>query len=221
MENALVIGASGGIGSAICAALDSRGVSVTGLSRSGDGLDITDETSVAEALNRFDTPFDLIFVATGALEIDGHAPEKSLDALTARGLANQFALNAIGPALVLKHARRLIPRDRPATVAVLSARVGSIGDNGLGGWYAYRAAKAGLNQLVRGAAIELGRRHRKLCVVCLHPGTVATRFTADYQDRHPTVPPDEAARNLLTVIDSLTPADSGRFLDYAGKEIPW
>ncbi|WP_102108224.1 SDR family NAD(P)-dependent oxidoreductase [Oceaniglobus roseus] len=217
---ALVIGASGGIGAAIATELRDRGHDVTALSRSGDGLDVTDEASVAQHLGRLDGPFDLVFVATGALVVDGHQPEKSLKALSAEGLCGQFAVNAIGPALVLKHALRLIPRNRRAVFAALSARVGSIGDNGLGGWYSYRASKAALNQLIHGAAIEIGRTHRQAIAVCLHPGTVATDFTAGYPD-HDKVTPAAAAKNLLDVIDGLTPDQSGGFYDYAGKEIPW
>lgn len=221
MERALVIGASGGIGSAIAAALGARGVAVTGVSRSVDGLDVTDEGSVEAALAELEGPYDLIFVATGALEIDGASPEKSLDQLTAKRLADQFALNCIGPSLVLKHARHLLPRDRRAVFAALSARVGSIGDNRLGGWYAYRTAKAALNQMIHTAAVELKRTHKKSICVALHPGTVATDFTAKYAGRHKTVPPGEAAQNLLKVLDGLTPEQTGRFFDWAGKPVPW
>ncbi|MEN9061106.1 SDR family NAD(P)-dependent oxidoreductase [Ponticoccus litoralis] len=221
METALIIGETGGIGAAIAETLRARGVAVTGLSRSRDRLDMTDEASIERALGGLQGPFDLIFVATGALVIDGAEPEKTLSALSSKALADQFALNAIGPVLALKHALPLLPRDRPAVFAALSARVGSIGDNRLGGWYSYRAAKAGLNALLHGAAIELARSHRHLACVCLHPGTVATDFTAKYAGRHPTVPPDKAAARLLAVIEGLTPADTGRFYDYAGKEIPW
>ena len=221
MERALIVGASGGIGSAIASALDARGVAVTGLSRSRDGLDVTDEASVEAALGALDPPFDLVLVATGALVVDGHEPEKSIRALTAKGLADQLAVNAIGPALVLKHALRLLPRDRRAVFAALSARVGSIGDNALGGWHSYRAAKAALNQLLHGAAIEMRRTHREAIVLALHPGTVATPFTAEYAGHHPTVRPEEAAADLLSVIEGATPAMSGGFFDYAGRGIPW
>lgn len=219
-KTALVVGASGGIGSAVAGALAARGARVTRLSRAADGLDVTDEASVARALGALDGPFDLIFVATGALVVNGHAPEKTLRAVTAPGLADQFAVNAIGPALVLKHSLRLLPRRAPSTFAVLSARVGSIGDNRLGGWYAYRAAKAGLNQLIHGASVEVARSHPMACLVCLHPGTVATTFTSGYP-AHEKVTPTEAAENLLAVIDGLSAEQTGRFFDYATREIPW
>ncbi len=220
MDRALIIGASGGIGSALAAALGARGVEVTGLSRSADGLDLT-APDAADRLAGIDGPFDLVMVATGALEIGGAAPEKSLRAVTAQAMLDQFALNAVGPALVLGQAHRLLPRRGRSVLAVLSARVGSIGDNRLGGWVSYRAAKAAVNQIVHTAAIELARSHPKAAVVALHPGTVQTAFTARYLGRHPSVPAAEAAANLLAVIDGLTPAQSGGFYDWAGKEVPW
>ncbi|MGY6411198.1 MAG: SDR family NAD(P)-dependent oxidoreductase [Alkalilacustris sp.] len=218
---ALVVGSSGGVGAAVAAALAERGDAVTGLSRSGDGLDVTDEASVAAALGRLEGPFDLVFVATGGLSIDGAAPEKALRDLDPGRLAAQFALNAIGPALVLKHALPLMPRQGRAVFAALSARVGSIGDNRAGGWYGYRAAKAALNQYLHSAAIEIARTHREAIVVALHPGTVATPLTRRYLGRHPAVAPEEAAANLLRVLGGLEPAQTGRFFDWAGKEIPW
>jgi NAD(P)-dependent dehydrogenase (short-subunit alcohol dehydrogenase family) len=221
MAQALVVGASGGIGRALVAALRARGDAVTGLSRSADGLDVTDEVSVTRVLAPLRAPFQTVIVATGALEIMGAAPEKSLARLDPSALAAQVALNSIGPMLVVKHALRLIPRDAPARFAVLSARVGSIGDNRLGGWYSYRAAKAALNQLVHTAAIEIARTHPQAVVTCLHPGTVATPFTAKYLGTHPAVPPDAAAQNLLAVLDSLTPAQTGGFFDWQGKVVPW
>lgn len=216
-----MIGASGGIGRALSAALEARGVGVLGLSRSGDGLDLTDEESVTRVLGGLDDPFDLVLVASGALEIDGAEPEKSVRAIRAQAMMDQFALNAVGPSLVLREAGRLLPRDRRAVFAVLSARVGSIGDNRLGGWISYRAAKAAVNQIVHTGAIELARTHRQAVCVALHPGTVATPFTAKYLGRHPAVEPAEAAGNLLSVIDGLGPEDTGGFFDWTGKTVPW
>lgn len=221
MTNALVVGASGGIGAAIGAALDAAGQQVTRLSRRTHGLDITDEASVAACMAQLQGPFDTVFIATGALEIGSHLPEKSLRSVTAEGLLAQFRTNAIGPVLVLKHLMPHLPRDRPVHVGILSARVGSIGDNGLGGWHSYRAAKAALNQLVHTAAIELARSHKQAVLALLHPGTVATNFTAKYAGHHPTVLADEAAQNLISVLGSLEPAQSGGFYDWAGQRVPW
>ncbi len=218
-RHALVIGASGGIGQALANELETRGNRVTCLSRSQDSLDITCEANVSEKLGSLETMFDLIVVATGILSSD-RGPEKSILALSADEMANLFAVNTIGPALVLKHAKRLLKRDRRAVFAALSARVGSIGDNGLGGWYSYRASKAALNQVIRTASVELKRTHKHLVCAVLHPGTVATKFTQNYP-QHNTVPPPQAASNLLNVIDNLTPSDSGQFFDWSGQKVPW
>lgn len=221
MKRALIIGASGGIGAAVAQALADRGVAVTGLSRSGTGLDLTDEDSVHRQLGALDGPFDLVLVAAGALEIAGAAPEKSMRALRAQAMMDQFALNAVGPALVSCHAARLLPRRDRGVFAALSARVGSIGDNRLGGWVSYRSAKAALNQVIRCASIELARTHKAAVCVALHPGTVATAFTRNYLGRHPAVTPDAAAENLLSVIDGLTPEQTGGFYDATGASVPW
>ena len=213
----LVIG-TGGIGSAVAVAFEGE---VVTLSRSGDGLDVTDEASVKAAFERLDGTFDTIFCAVGALAPNGHEPEKSVSAITAEALAALHAVNCIGPAMVLKHSIRLLPKDRRAVFAALSARVGSIGDNAIGGWHSYRSSKAALNQIVHGAAIELRRTHPQAICVALHPGTVATPFTEKYAGRHRTVPPEDAARNLLAVLGDLTPERSGGFYDYAGEEISW
>lgn len=212
---ALVIGASGGIGAALAQALTAQG-EVVALSRARDGLDITDEASVARVLERVTGTFDWVFIASGALGV----PEKSLRAITADAMMAQFGVNAVGPALVIKHVLRLLPKDRTSRLGVLSARVGSIGDNALGGWYSYRAAKAALNQLVHTAAIEVARSHPLAVLACLHPGTVDTAFTAGYPAKHKDAPAQAAAR-LIAVLGDLTPAQSGGFYDYARKAVVW
>ncbi|MEM1351853.1 MAG: SDR family NAD(P)-dependent oxidoreductase [Pseudomonadota bacterium] len=221
MTKTLIIGASGGIGSALTRAAAARGDEVTGVSRAQDGFDITDAGSVADHIGALNGPFDIVVVATGALEIDGAAPEKTIRNLDPQAMMDQYALNAIGPALVLSHAYKLLPRDRASVFAVLSARVGSIGDNRIGGWISYRSAKAAVNQVVRTASIELARSHKHAVCVALHPGTVQTAFTEKYLGRHPSVPAEDAARNILSVIGNLRPEHSGRFYDWAGKEVPW
>ncbi|WP_371037366.1 MULTISPECIES: SDR family NAD(P)-dependent oxidoreductase [unclassified Rhodosalinus] len=220
-SNALVIGASGGIGAAVAAELDRRGANVTSLSRSADGFDVTDEASVEAGLSRLEGPFDLIFVATGALELDGHGPEKSLRHLEPRAMIDQFSLNCVGPAIVLKHAVGLMPREGRSVFAALSARVGSIGDNRMGGWYSYRVAKAALNQMLHGAAVEIARTRPEAVIAALHPGTVETALTAKYAGGHPTVTPERAAERLAEVVERLQPRHSGGFYDYAFEEIPW
>lgn len=221
MKRALVIGASGGIGAAILSELAQRGWQTTGLSRSEDGLDVTLEESVEAGLSALAPPFDLVFVATGQLVIDGHAPEKTLRDVTPTSILNHVRLNAVGPFLVLKHALHLLQKDRPSVFAALSARVGSIGDNRIGGWASYRTGKAALNQLLHTAAIELKRTHPKTAVLALHPGTVATPLTAEYASRHKTVPPSEAAANLVGLIEQTGREHTGGFFDYAFEEITW
>lgn len=218
---ALVIGDSGGIGAAVAHDLRRRGAEVTGLSRR-DGLDLIDQTSVARAADAMaDQRFDLIFNATGALVIEGHQPEKTIRAIDAEAMAAQFALNTIGVALLLRYFSPLLREDARAVFASLSARVGSIGDNRLGGWISYRAAKAAQNQIIRTASIEIAQKQRQHIVVALHPGTVETPLTQDYAARHPTIKPAESAMSLLAVIDGLTPEDNGSFWDWKGERVEW
>ena len=219
MQKVLILGASGGIGSALVGAFESHGADVTPLSRSVDGFDITDPVSVDAQLGTL-SGYDGVVVATGALAFSDKGPEKTIKSITPAEMERQFQLNAMGPALVLRHAHRLLRRDGRSVFAVLSARVGSIGDNRLGGWISYRASKAALNQIVRTSAIELARTHKQSVVVALHPGTVATAFTQNYAGRHATVPPAEAADNLLRVLADRTPQDTGKFFDWQGKEVP-
>jgi NAD(P)-dependent dehydrogenase (short-subunit alcohol dehydrogenase family) len=214
----LIVGASGGIGAALVVAC---GDAVVGLSRGADGMDVTDAEAVGRVMGALDGTFDRIIVATGALVIDGQGPEKSLKSLDPAAMTAQFALNAVGPMLVLKHALRLMPKDRPARFGVLSAKVGSIGDNSLGGWYSYRTAKAALNQLLHTAAIEVARSHPQAVLALLHPGTVDTAFTAAYQPAYQKLTPAQSATGLLAVLDGLTPAQSGGFFDVQGQVVPW
>lgn len=218
-ENALIIGASGGIGSEMVRAVIAK--NLVELSRSEDGFDLLDEASIAGAAASLPGPFDLIFDATGALEVDGVGPEKSLSTLDPEAMARQFAVNAIGPALIFKHFKSHLPRDRRGVIATLSARVGSIGDNSLGGWISYRSAKAALNQIVKTTSIELRRTHQYGICAAVHPGTVRTPLTEKYVGNHPTVEPNVAARNILAVLRNLAPDDSGGLFDWKGDQIEW
>ena len=220
---AIVLGASGGIGSAILRALeaDADCSEAVGLSRSGTGLDMTDEVCVADAAATLSGDFHLIFCATGALTIEGIGPEKSLRQISPDAMLKQFALNAVGPALVLKHFAPKLARKERALMGFLSARVGSIGDNRLGGWISYRAAKAALNQIVHTASIELSRTHPQAVLAALHPGTVATSLTAAYAAGHTAMAPDESASLLLAVLDILDPSQTGGFHAYDGSLIVW
>jgi len=225
---AVIFGAGGAIGGAMERALnaDARFEKVMGLSRSSEPpLDLTDEDSIARAadsLSATGLPVRLAVDATGYLHGPRGMPEKSWRHLDPAALAYAFAVNAIGPALLMKHVLPLMPRQGKSVFATLSARVGSIGDNHLGGWYGYRASKAALNQLVRTASIELGRKRPEAIIVALHPGTVKSGLSAPFSKDGLTVrAPEEAARDLLRVIDGLAPDDSGRFYDYAGKPVGW
>ena len=232
---AVIVGASGGIGRAMAEKLRDGGARVAALSRRcPDGwpesdwipADVLDESSLASAAARLaeaGVPARII-VATGMLHGPGVSPEKTMRTLSLESLTTLFAVNAAGPALVAKHLLPLTPRDRRSVFAVLSARVGSIGDNRLGGWYSYRASKAALNMLLRTIAIEWARSHPRAVVAALHPGTVATALSAPFQRG---VAPDKlftpaiSAAALLRVIDGLTPADSGGFFAWDGTMIPF
>ena len=229
---ALVIGASGAIGAALLAELQQSGgfAQVLGLSRrSTPALDITDESAVQTAaahvagLQRDQgLAIKLVIDATGMLHSPTHQPEKSWTQIDPQQMAHAFAINTIGPALLLKHFLPLLPRQGRSVFASLSAKVGSIGDNRLGGWYSYRASKAALNQLVRTAAIELQRRAPGAICVALHPGTVDSALSRPFAKTGLQVrSPQEAAQCLLAVVVGLRAADNGKFFSYDGDELPW
>jgi NAD(P)-dependent dehydrogenase (short-subunit alcohol dehydrogenase family) len=233
---AVVVGASGGIGGALIAALATAGFdAVHALARKPVAvthgivpgtIDLLDEHAIAAAAASLagGSPLRLIIAATGLLHDATTQPEKSMRALDAAQLARGFAINAIGPALLAKHLMPLLPREGKSVFAVLSARVGSIEDNRLGGWYGYRAQKAALNQIIRTLAIEVRRARPEAVVVALHPGTVATGLSAPFRGAvhaERLFTPDVAARHLLGVIDGLRPCDSGGFFAWDGQPIPF
>ena len=224
---AVVIGATGAIGQACLNHLEAsqRFEAVHGFGRRTDpAVEVTDEASIEAAAQSIaaNGPLRLLLVASGHLHDDSHKPEKSWRSLDASGLAHAFAVNATGPALVMKHFLGLFPRDGKAVCAVISAKVGSIGDNHIGGWYGYRASKAALNQFLKTASIELGRKRSDAICVALHPGTVASPLSAPFAKDGLTVrDPAQAAGDLLSVIDTLTPADTGGFRSYDGTILPW
>lgn len=232
---AAVFGASGGIGAALVAQLRARGVrKVYAGSRSGVGaavdgvvpfrFDLLDEASIAAAAALMqDDPPHVVIVATGALILpDGTGPEKSWRALDAGALAQSYALNAIGPMLVARHMIPLLPRRQRAVFAALSARVGSIGDNRLGGWHSYRASKAALNMLLKNLGIELARTHPLAVVAGLHPGTVDTGLSRQFQANvapGKLFTPAQSAGHLIDVVQRLTPEDSGGVFAWDGQRI--
>jgi NAD(P)-dependent dehydrogenase (short-subunit alcohol dehydrogenase family) len=231
---AAVVGASGAIGGALVRALqaDPRCGQVSALSRQGQPpLDLLDETSLADAaagLRDNDGkegkggPLHLLVCATGILQVDGRPPEKRLADLDAATMARAHAVNAIGPALLIKHFHDLLPLKERSLLAVLSARVGSIGDNRLGGWYSYRASKAALNMVLRTAAVEVARKRPLAVLAALHPGTVRSGLSAPIIGSAAASTPEAAARHLLAVLDAL-PAEgaSGGFHAWDGTAIPW
>jgi len=216
----VLIGASGGIGAALA---DAMGPGTIRLGRATTPrLDLLDEASIAAAAASCGRELTLVIDATGFLHDAEFQPEKSLRQLDPAHLARSFALNATGPALLMKHFLPLLARDRRAAFATLSARVGSISDNRLGGWYAYRAAKAALNQLVRTASIELRRTRPDAVCVALHPGTVDTGLSGPFAKTGLDVlTPAESAAKLLAVIAALGPDRSGTLIDQNGETIPF
>lgn len=226
---AVVVGASGGIGNALVQAIEAQGrySAVLGYSRSAGAprLDLEDEDSIAACAGHcrdLGAPLHLLIDATGYLHGNGFVPEKGLRHLDAAALARQFAINAIGPALLMKHFLPLLPREGRALFATLSARVGSIGDNRLGGWHGYRASKAALNQILRTVAVELSRLRPQAICVALHPGTVDTPLSAPFAKAGLEVrSPADAARDLLAVLDGLSAQSSGGFFDHRGTVVPW
>jgi NAD(P)-dependent dehydrogenase (short-subunit alcohol dehydrogenase family) len=222
---AIVIGARGAIGSAFVQQLqaDPRCGRLTALHRASvPAIDCADEASIADAAAalRGEAPFHLLLVATGALHGPGLAPEKRLADVDGKALETLFRINAIGPALLLKHFAPLLDRQR-CLLGVLSAKVGSIGDNRLGGWYAYRASKAALNMLLKTAAIELRRTHPGAVLAALHPGTVRSALSRPFRGDEIGRAPADAAAMMLAALDGLRAEDSGCFLAYDGQRLPW
>ncbi len=233
---AVVIGASGGIGYSVAETLARRDdiSEVVAMSRSGRNpqgekiiagpdIDVTDEASIKaamEALKGGEAP-RLVFNAIGILS-DGDAlqPEKSYRHQNMQAFQRVFTVNTFGPALVARHAIDLMPRHGRTLLAALSARVGSVSDNQIGGWHAYRASKAALNMLIRNYAIEVGRRNKAFIAVALQPGTVDTALSKPFQGSANTIfTPEESAAKLVDVLARLGPDASGKLFDHSGAEI--
>jgi NAD(P)-dependent dehydrogenase (short-subunit alcohol dehydrogenase family) len=231
----LVAGASGGIGQALCAELSRRYPASTliRLARAPDRLeplpnrtidlafDILEETSIVTALKRIaaESPVDLAMLATGWLHDAKHAPEKTYMRLEADHMLFAYRVNAIGPALLLKHLLPMMNKEHVSRIGVLSARVGSISDNRLGGWHSYRASKAALNMLLKNYAIELGYKRQRCVIVGLQPGTTDTRLSAPFKRNVPKETlqtPDYTARQLVQVMERLRIEDSGKLYDFLG-----
>jgi NAD(P)-dependent dehydrogenase (short-subunit alcohol dehydrogenase family) len=227
VDTAIVFGANGGIGRALADELQSRSgfATVHRLSRqSQPPIDLCDEDSIAHAAAHLaggETKPALIIVATGVLHKDGKGPEKSLRELDPEWMIENYRINAVGPALISKHFLPRMPRSGRTCLAILSARVGSISDNRLGGWHSYRASKAALNMLVRNISIEAQRRNPESIIVGLHPGTVETPLSTPFRGNptHERFAAVDAAKQLLDVLGRLNPAQSGLLFAYDGTLI--
>lgn len=229
-----IFGSTGAIGEALCLEATARRWIVLAGSRSGkipDGkritpfvFDLRDESSIAAAAaGMTDNPPEMVVVATGILTLaDGSGPERTYKRLNAGTMTENFALNTIGPAIIAKHMLPILPRDRRAVFAALSARVGSIDGNRLGGWHSYRASKTALNMLLKNFAIEMSRTHKEAIIVGIHPGTVDSGLSKPFQSNltdGQLTKADEAARNLFDVLEGLMPQDSGGIFDWKADAI--
>lgn len=229
---ALVLGASGAIGNAFVSHFqqDPDCALVVGLSRQSElHFELENEASMAHCAAQLQSPtgpygvcqFKWIIDATGALTIDAQGPEKRIEALNAQQLLRQFEVNAVGPALLMKHFSPLLLSQEPSCFATLSARVGSIEDNHKGGWYGYRAAKAARNMLLQTAAIEVSRK-KPLCVfAALQPGTVQSKLSSTFVAAPDAMAPEESVSKLMAVLSGLNPNGRAQFVDHAGQVIPW
>ncbi len=229
---ALVLGSSGAIGSAFVSHFqnDAACALVVGLSRQSElHFDLESEDSMAHCAAQLksatgpfgECQFKWIIDATGALTIDGQGPEKRLEALNAKQLLRQFEVNAVGPALLMKHFFPLLLIQEPSCYATLSARVGSIQDNLKGGWYGYRAAKAARNMLLQTAAIEAARKRPHCVFAALQPGTVQSKLSSAFVASQNAMSPGESVAKLMTVLSSLQPNGHAQFVDHAGQVVPW
>ena len=235
-RHAVVWGASGGIGRALVDALVASGnyaVVHAGsrtnfISASGNvqpfTFDLLDEASIASSAAAVAAagPVDLVIVATGILHTQNHAPEKRFAELDAEAMLAMFRVNTVGPALIAKHTIQALTKDRRSVFAALTARVGSIGDNQLGGWHSYRASKAALNMIIANLAIELSRIRPHAIAVGLHPGTVDTNLSAPFQKGvadGKLFAPAVCARHLLSLIEDLTITASGSVWAWDGQRI--
>jgi NAD(P)-dependent dehydrogenase (short-subunit alcohol dehydrogenase family) len=222
---ALVIGSSGTIGSAFVELLKNNPScsGVVGIHRGSEfPLDYQDPTSIETCASALATtgPFQLIINAIGVLHSQDWMPEKKLDDLNAEQLMELLKINTIGPALSIRYFSKLLDPEHSIMVT-LSAKVGSIGDNRLGGWYSYRASKAALNMLIKTASIELTRTKPKAALIAIHPGTVNSRLSKPFRGEQIGRPAQDAVADMFRVIENLQIDDSGSFLSYSGEKLPW
>lgn len=219
---ALVFGASGGIGQAFSRFLENKlgSENVVKISRSFDGFEISDEEKILKFSESIEGTFNLIINATGVLQTTEEGPEKTINVVKQKSMIDMMTINAIGPALLLKNFSKKLDKTKFSVFVNLSARVGSITDNRLGGWISYRSSKAALNQIIKTSSIEINRRNKNAICVGLHPGTVKTRFTEKFQNTTETISPDESVKMMMKVVENLSVDDNGYCFAYDGKVIP-
>ena len=246
--NAVVIGASGGIGAAFVRALveSDKVAKIYAFSHQGTikghskivsaKLNLEDEQSIEVASQSISEPCHLIIVATGVLHgqvlhegrvneehtSESYQPEKSIREINAINMSHVMNVNYIGPSLVGKYFLKHLPRDEKSVFAFLSARVGSISDNQLGGWYSYRASKAALNMFIKTAAVEAVRKYKQALIIGLHPGTVETDLSAPFRSNVPEkklFTPDFTVQSMLKVVNDMDCSQTGRLFAYNGQEI--
>jgi NAD(P)-dependent dehydrogenase (short-subunit alcohol dehydrogenase family) len=219
---ALVFGASGGIGQAFSRFLEDKlgSENVVKVSRSFDGFDISDEEKILKFSESIEGSFNLIINAIGVLQTTEEGPEKTINVVKQKSMIDMMTINAIGPALLLKNFSKKLDKTKFSVFVNLSARVGSITDNRLGGWISYRASKAALNQIIKTSSIEINRRNKNAICVGLHPGTVKTRFTEKFQNTTETTSPEESVEMMMKVVENLSVNDNGYCFAYDGKVIP-
>ena len=219
---ALVFGASGGIGQAFSRFLEDKlgSENVVKVSRSFDGFDISDEERILKFSESIEGSFNLIINAIGVLQTTEEGPEKTINVVKQKSMIDMMTINAIGPALLLKNFSKKLDKTKFSVFVNLSARVGSITDNRLGGWISYRSSKAALNQIIKTSSIEINRRNKNAICVGLHPGTVKTRFTEKFQNTTETISPEESVEMMMKVVENLSVNDNGYCFAYDGKVIP-
>ena len=223
----VIIGGTGAIGNAIAIEIGKLGfkeILKIG-TKTNPSIDFNDESTIiktAEFIKKKNKPISILFDATGILHHENYMPEKTLKSIDIDFAKKNFLINSIGPALLIKHFAALLDSENKSVFATLSAKVGSISDNGYGGWYSYRASKAALNQLIKTASIEMKVKNKKAVFLALHPGTVKSNLSQPFQKANLKIQePEESAKHLVKILDSVDQSQTGKFFNWDGSELPW
>ncbi|MEK9681004.1 MAG: SDR family NAD(P)-dependent oxidoreductase [Pelagibacteraceae bacterium] len=223
----VIIGGTGAIGNAIAIEIGKLGfkeILKIG-TKTNPSIDFNDESTIiktAEFIKKKNKPISILFDATGILHHENSMPEKTLKSIDIDFAKKNFLINSIGPALLIKHFAALLDSENKSVFATLSAKVGSISDNGYGGWYSYRASKAALNQLIKTASIEMKIKNKKAVFLALHPGTVKSNLSQPFQKANLKIQePEESAKHLVKILDSVDQSQTGKFFNWDGSELPW